>query len=256
MKFGDLDTRMRVFESNLDQTILPGIYVVARIDGRSFTKLTKRCKFEKPYDEHFSNYMVETVKHLMGCGFKVSYGYTQSDEISLLFDLHIDTFNRKVRKFNSVLAGEASAKFSSLINDVGAFDCRISLLPSYTDVIDYFRWRIEDANRNCLSSFCYYRLLRDGKSPKAAASALHKKPVSWKNEFLFQKGVNYNDLHLWKKRGVGVYPEIYSKLGKNPLTEEVTHTNRTKLVVNWNLLTGDMYSDFILDLLLKGDSEQ
>jgi len=29
--------------------------------------------------------MVTTVEHLMQCGFRVIYGYTQSDEISLLF---------------------------------------------------------------------------------------------------------------------------------------------------------------------------
>jgi len=41
MKFDDLDARMRVFETAHDYLVLPGIYMVARIDGRNFTRLTK-----------------------------------------------------------------------------------------------------------------------------------------------------------------------------------------------------------------------
>ena len=82
--------------------------------------------------------MVETVKHLMQCGFKIDYGYTQSDEISLLFDLNCDTFERKERKLNSILAAEASAKFSLLLGDIGAFDCRICQLPNPNLVVGLF----------------------------------------------------------------------------------------------------------------------
>ena len=119
MKFDDLDKKMRVFETAHDFCVLPNMYMVARIDGRSFTKLTKdKHQFETPFDLKFRDLMVETVKHLMNCGFNVIYGYTESDEISLLFSLKEDTFNRKIRKYNSILAGEASAKFSLLLKDL------------------------------------------------------------------------------------------------------------------------------------------
>ena len=140
MKFDDLDKKLRIYETAHDFCVPPNIYMVARIDGRSFTKLTKEThNFERPFDEKFRDMMVETVVHLMNCGFKVIYGFTESDEISLLFDLNNSLFSRKLRKYNSVLAGEASAKFSTLLGDVGAFDCRISQLPRQEDVIDYFR---------------------------------------------------------------------------------------------------------------------
>ena len=42
MKFDDLDAKMRVFEQSLDQIIPPGNFIVARIDGRSFTRLQRR----------------------------------------------------------------------------------------------------------------------------------------------------------------------------------------------------------------------
>jgi tRNA(His) 5'-end guanylyltransferase len=56
--------------------------------------------------------MTATVRHLMDCGFRVVYGYTQSDEISLLFHPDEDAFRRKLRKWLSILAGEASACFA------------------------------------------------------------------------------------------------------------------------------------------------
>src|SRR5688500_14803201 len=41
MKFDDLDAKMRRFETAHDHCVLPGIFMVARIDGRGFTRLTK-----------------------------------------------------------------------------------------------------------------------------------------------------------------------------------------------------------------------
>ena len=41
MKFSSLDSRMRVYETTHDFCVLPNIYMVARLDGRNFTKLTK-----------------------------------------------------------------------------------------------------------------------------------------------------------------------------------------------------------------------
>lgn len=42
MKFDELDKKMRVYESANDMVVLPGMYIVARIDGRGFTRLTFR----------------------------------------------------------------------------------------------------------------------------------------------------------------------------------------------------------------------
>jgi tRNA(His) 5'-end guanylyltransferase len=163
MKFDDLDEQMRIYETAHDLCVLPGIFIVARLDGRNFTKLTKETyKFKTPFDVKFLDLMAGTTKLLMNCGFKILYGYTESDEISLLFDYNETGFGRKLRKLNSVLAGEASAKFSLMLNGIGCFDCRISQLPTENHVIDYFRWRNEDAFRNALGSHCYWQLRNDG----------------------------------------------------------------------------------------------
>lgn len=250
MKFDELDKRMRVYETAHDFSVPPNMYMVARIDGRGFTKLTKeKHAFKRPFDEQFRDLMIETTKHLMNCGFKVIYGFTESDEISLLFDLNITTFSRKLRKYNSVLAGEASAKFSVLLGDIGVFDCRISQLPRQQDVIDYFRWRNEDAHRNALNAHCYWLLRKKGETPKEATKEIEGKSTSFKNELLFANGINFNDLPSWQKRGIGFYWKNVEKIGWNPMTEQEVISMKQEIQVDLEIPMGDNYNLFIQELL-------
>lgn len=251
MHFDEFDTKMRVYETTHDYSVLPNIYTVARLDGRNFTRLTKEThQFKAPFDEQFRDYMLATIEHLMTCGFKIIYGYTQSDEISLLLDISDNTFSRKIRKLNSVLAGEASAKFSLLLQDMGCFDCRISQLPNIELVVDYFRWRQQDAYRNSLSAHCYWCLRREGKSARKATSIMKGMSQAEKHELLFQHGINFNNLPSWQKRGVGVYWQEYSKKGYNPKTGENTLVNRQKIELNLEIPMKDEYSDFIRHIIL------
>jgi tRNA(His) guanylyltransferase len=249
MKFDELDAKMRVFETAHDLCVLPGIFIVARIDGRGFTRLTKDVhKFEAPFDVRMRDMMVATTEHLMDCGFRLVYGYTQSDEISLLFHLAEDSFGRKTRKLNSILAGEASAKFSVLLGDLACFDCRVIELPNADLVCDYFRWRNEDAHRNALNGHCYWALRKDGKSVKDATNRLSGMPVSEKNELLFQHGINFNDVPNWQKRGIGLYWEDYEKEAFNPKTGERVRANRRRIKIDLELPMRDEYSSFVRSL--------
>jgi tRNA(His) 5'-end guanylyltransferase len=253
MKFDELEARMRVFETANDRCVLPGIHMVARIDGRNFTRLTKeRHAFEAPFDERFRDLMLETVEHLMRCGFSVVYGYTQSDEISLLFDLHETSFGRKTRKFDSVLAGEASAKFSLLLGDVACFDCRVCELPSLEYVRDYFRWRSEDAHRNALNGHCYWQLRKLGRDVAEATAFLRGRGKAEKNELLFRHGVNFNDLPAWQKRGVGLYWETFEREAADPRSGQVAYATRRRVKRDFELPVGDEYSEFIDRLAARG----
>ena len=250
MRFDDFDEKMRIYEESLDQYILPDMYIVARLDGRSFTRLTKDvCKFEVPFDVKFRDLMIKTVKSLMVCGFRIVYGYTESDEISLLFHSEENTFGRKVRKINTILAGEASAAFSIALGIVSVFDCRIIPLPNKERVADYFMWRQEDAHRNSLNAHCYWILRREGLDQNEATKELKGKDVSFKNEMLFQKGINYNDLPVWQKRGVGVYFKDIVKEGYDPLKKEIATAKRRELYVDLNIPSGEDYNSFILSFL-------
>lgn len=250
MNFDDFDKKMRVYEQSIDQSVLSDMFLVARLDGRSFSRLTKEiCSFEAPFDERFRDMMVNTVKALMDCGFRVVYGFTESDEISLLFHKEENTFGRKVRKFNSILAGIASATFSMQLGQVAALDCRIVPLPSIERVQDYFLWRQEDAHRNALNAHCYWMLRKEGMDADRATAELEGKSISYKNELLFSRGINFDKLPSWQKRGVGVYWADVEKTGFNPKTQSEEKTIRRKLQVNYELPLGESYGKMVSSFL-------
>ncbi len=247
MKFDDFDASMRIYEESLDQYILPDMYIAARLDGRSFTRLTKEvCGFEAPFDARFRDLMTGTVKTLMtDSGFRIIYGYTESDEMSLLFHPEDNTFSRKVRKINTTLAGEASAYFSLALGKAASFDCRVCPLPNMGKVLDYFLWRQEDSHRNSLNAHCYWLLRKEGMTQKEATAELEGKSVAYKNELLFRRGINYNDLPTWQKRGVGLYFTDIEKKGWDPVKQTETVTARREVYTDYELPLGDDYRAMI-----------
>ncbi len=250
MTFDDLDAKMRRYETAHAHCVLPGLFMVARLDGRSFTRLTKEThRFESPFDVRVRDLMTGTVEHLMNCGFRVMYGYTQSDEISLLFHPDEDLFDRKLRKYDSVLAGEASGKFSVGLGAPACFDCRLSQLPTSALVVDYFLWRAEDAHRNALNAHCYWLLRRDGMNAQEATDRLLGLSVPDKNELLFQRGLNFNDVPTWQKRGVGVYWQTYEKAAFNPKLNQAVTAQRRRLHVDLELPLKDGYGEFLMERL-------
>ncbi len=256
MKFDDLDKKMRVFETAADFCVLPGLFMVARLDGRSFTRLTKDvCQFEAPFDVRFRDLMVATTESLMTCGFRVVYAYTESDEISLLFDLEEELFGRKLRKYNSTLAGEASAQFSLKLGQSACFDCRICQLPTTDLVVDYFRWRNENAARNALSGWCYWTLRKNGRNEQQATKTLSGLSASQKNELLFQYGINFNDLPNWQKRGIGLYWEEYDRPAVNPITKEEVTARRRRIRTDFDLPMKDNYGQFVRSLISQSQTQ-
>lgn len=248
MKFTDLDKKMRVFETAHDHCVLPGMYMVARIDGRCFSTLTKETlDFEAPYDVRFRDFMVETIKHLMKCGFRVKFAYSQSDEINLLFDMNETTFSRKLRKYNSVLAAEASAFFSLQLNRVVAFDCRISQIPNREELLNYFKWRSDDAFRNALNGHCYWYYRGLGFSDKESHEKLMGVSNAKKNDILFKEAnINFNDLPAWHKRGFALYFENVEKKGVNPKTGEEVISYRSQIKVDMELPMKEAFDDLVL----------
>ncbi|WP_394538435.1 tRNA(His) guanylyltransferase Thg1 family protein [Lysobacter enzymogenes] len=253
MKFETFDARMRLFETAHDHCVLPGLYIVVRLDGKNFTRLTKETwPFQVPFDPGFRDLMVDTVEHLMQCGVNVIYAYAQSDEISLLLRRDDDSFGRKTRKLISILAGEASAKFSLGLGGVAVFDARVSQLPSPDHVVDYFRWRHEDAHRNALNAHCYWGLRGGGESPSAAAQMLRGLSTAEKNELLFRQGINFNDLPSWQKRGMALFwhngptsNEDGPGATREPGPTEPVRAPRRRLERNLELPLGEAYGAYV-----------
>lgn len=269
MKFDDLEKKMKEHEFRNDIYIPDNKYIIIRLDGRSFSKLTKeKLNLIKPFDERFNQCMSNTVQYLMKeSGFDIIFGYFQSDEISLLLSIGDKTFNRRVNKIISTLSGIASSFFSIQIaknirhylpsdwKEVVTFDARISELSSSEDVLDYFRWRKTDAERNCIQGYCYWNCVKGGMSGKTAQNFIKQLSYDNKIEFLTGIKINYEKDVLDKyKYGTGFYFEEYNTEGYNPLTKEVTMITRRGITVNESLNDLENNLDSILQKIINLDA--
>jgi tRNA(His) 5'-end guanylyltransferase len=227
--------------------LLPGTWPIVRVDGRSFTRFTEN-RFEKPFDERFSTYMVAAAEVLI-VEFDGLYAYTESDEISVVLSPRWDLFDRSVEKLVSISAGIASAAFTHACGEAAHFDSRVWLGTAASDVVDYCSWRQSDAARCALNGWCYWTLRQAGESAAAVTRRLERTSVADKNELLFQHGVNFNDVPLWQRRGIGLTWETYVKDGFNPLTQQQVEVERRRLRIDRDLPMRDEYRALIARLL-------
>ena len=64
MRFDDLDKLLRQYETAYDFCVPQENFIVVRLDGRGFTRLTKEIwQFEAPFDIRFRDLMAHTVRH-------------------------------------------------------------------------------------------------------------------------------------------------------------------------------------------------
>lgn len=113
------------YEARFKYKLLRRTPVIVRIDGKAFHTWARG--FNKPFDRVLSNAMDRTMyqlcENIQGCVF----GYTQSDEITLVLNDYrtLDTsawFDYEVQKLCSIAASMATAYFNkNFINEVGWF---------------------------------------------------------------------------------------------------------------------------------------
>jgi tRNA(His) 5'-end guanylyltransferase len=200
--FGD---RMKMYENQTcGIKLLPRIPVIARLDGKGFSKFTRGLR--RPYDERLSNLMIELTKYLVK-ETNANCGYTQSDEITLMW--YVDDpkssiyFDGRYFKMVSDLSAMASVFFNKKLveylpeksDKCPRFDCRVFNVPTLDEAVNTFLWREQDATKNSITM---------AASAFYSHKQLHKKNGSEKQEMLFQKGVNWNDYPTFFKRGTYV----------------------------------------------------
>jgi len=201
----DIGDRMKdLYESRSRYMLSRRTFCIIRLDGKAFHSYTKGLT--RPFDDKFMNDMDDTAKFLCENIQGVKFAYVQSDEISLLltdFD-HIDTdawYDGNIQKIVSVSASLATAKFNELRpGKLAFFDSRVFTIPYRTEVENYFLWRQMDATRNSVTSVA--QSLYSHKE-------LEGKNGSQKQEMIFQKGTNWNNLPSRYKRGRGIIKEYY-----------------------------------------------
>lgn len=215
----DLGTRMKTFYEQIPKTkLMRRTPVIIRIDGKAFHTFTRG--FNRPFDEVLIKTMQETTKylceHIQGC----VLGYTQSDEITLvLVDYQrFETsawFDYEVMKMCSIAASMATMAFNKAFYnnveelrkkehsyytrvlseacDKGAmFDARVFNVPK-EEVTNLIYWRQLDATRNSIQML--------GRA-NFSSKELHEKTCNMIQDMLMtQRGINWNDLPTYLKRG-------------------------------------------------------
>lgn len=244
----ELGTRMKTFyEAVPDTKLVKRMPVAIRIDGKAFHTFTQG--FKRPFDEVLIKTMQQTTRYLcqniQGC----ILGYTQSDEITLiLVDYQTLTteawFDYRVEKLCSIAASMATMAFNkffteyvgeynfskwdgvskyedgtqeyihTLLNavDKGAmFDARCFNIPK-EEVTNLIYWRQLDASRNSVQMVgqAYF-----------SQKELQDKSCSDIQDMLMTKGVNWNDLPTYQKRG--------------------SYCVKNKIVIESNGITADVY---------------
>lgn len=174
------------------------------LDGKCFHNFCR--DLPRPYDERLSKIMVLVLKYLMDESGAV-YGYTQSDEISLI--LYADDyksqmyFDGKIQKITSVLASCCVYHFNELkrtmLTDkdgaMALFDCRVWNVPDLIEAANYILWREQDAVRNSISM---------AAQSVFSHTELHGASCNRMQDMLHDKGINWNDYPPFFKRGTHV----------------------------------------------------
>lgn len=117
----ELGSRMKTYYEQIPKTrLMRRTPVAIRIDGKAFHTFTRG--FQKPFDEVLGNAMARTMeylcKNIQGCVF----GFTQSDEITLLL-IDYQTFETsawfdyEVQKLCSIAASMATMAFNKYFAD-------------------------------------------------------------------------------------------------------------------------------------------
>lgn len=200
MKRDEFGDRLKAYEATeTGRRLDPALPVYARIDGRGFSKFTRGMR--RPFDPRMMACMQATTRHLVA-ETDARIGYTQSDEISLVWEIRQDMpgsqmfFDAKVQKLCSVLAGLATAAFTRAVLTSGDanfaayacrmphFDARVFNLPTRDEAANAFVWREMDATRNAVSMAAFAHF---------SHKSLHGVSVSGMRARLAEAGIRFED---------------------------------------------------------------
>lgn len=217
-KGDSLGDRMKAYEAIPQLQLMRRTPVIIRIDGKAFHTFTRCLRgldpslADTPFSVVMHDVMMATTEALVKNVQTCVLGYTQSDEISLLLrnNDELETqpwFDNKVQKTVSISAAIATAAFNFEFNshrvpanfsELALFDSRVYNIPK-EEVTNYFIWRQQDASRNSvqmLGRFHFSQKEMHGKNNTQVQDML-----------MLNKGVNWNDIPTWMKRGACVVRE-------------------------------------------------
>ncbi len=169
-EFGD---RMKEYENVFDYKITKKLPIIIRLDGRGFSKLTKKlCKPNYDFLELMAKATKDVASDIEGC----VLGYTQSDEVTLLIKndqslISTPWFGNRIQKMVSIAAAEMTYAFNKrlmedehkFVNVVGkaVFDARAFTVPNVDEIVNVILWRVKDCEKNAISMVVYDLLSKE-----------------------------------------------------------------------------------------------
>lgn len=197
--------------------IPPSNWIVIRIDGRSFSHLTKKYAFTKPNDIRALDLMNAAATAVVRSFHDVVLAYGQSDEYSFIFQESTTLFERRGSKLATSVVSLFTAEYCLAWKDFmegmelerpfPTFDGRAVAYPKKAILRDYLKWRQADCHINNLYNTVFWALvLKGGMTGTQAEEELKGTVSADKNEILWSRfGINYNyEAEIFKK-GTVVY---------------------------------------------------
>lgn len=187
----------KLLENQYDLRVMPKMPFIVRLDGKAFHSFVKKANYERPFSKEFSERMTSLLRELTS-EFHAVLGFTQSDELSLLFlqdrTEHTQAiFGGRINKINSVLASHAGCWFNFDHLTMGIFDARTFSIPK-DRIQAYFRARQRDCYRNWVNSWAQFYL---------GHSAIEGLTVPDRLKLIEAKGINlFTEETLWQRRGI------------------------------------------------------
>ncbi|EED22243.1 tRNAHis guanylyltransferase Thg1, putative [Talaromyces stipitatus ATCC 10500] len=207
---------VRLFEQ--PDNLLPETWIVVRIDGRGFHKLSDKYKFEKPNDRRALDLMNAAAVSVMKDLPDLIIAYGVSDEYSFVFHPNCQLFERRSAKLVTTIVSTFTASYVCQwpiffpdkpldLSSLPTFDGRAVQYPNAKILRDYMSWRQVDCHINNLYNTTFWSLvLKGGMSNVEAEKELQGTVSSDKNEILFSRfGINYNNEAEIYKKGSVVY---------------------------------------------------
>lgn len=246
--FDSLGDMQKLYENmTSDVALMPGIPILARLDGRNFHKFT--ADTEKPYDESFMRCMDKTCLYLL-TELNPTIVYTQSDEITLAWandNLDVSLpFGGRFQKWCSTIAASATLYFNRMV-DVHlpryshlkpTFDCRVWQVPNTKIAADNLLWREMDATKNSISM-------------AASANFPHKtlEGISTHNRLLMLEGIGIR----WDKYPTRIKKGAYFRKKKveAPLSQEIWEKIPETSRPTTNIVTRNVPSEVDIPILTR-----
>ncbi|KAJ7140076.1 Thg1 C terminal domain-containing protein [Mycena crocata] len=201
---------VRNFE--LPDSLLPGTFMVLRLDGHSFHRFSDAHEFTKPNDVRALALMDHAATDMMEQYPDIILAFGESDEFSFLMRKSASLYNRRQSKIVSTLTSLFTSSYvfrwASYFPDTPlryppSFDGRLILYPGSSEIRDYFAWRQTDTHINNLYNTTFWALVQQGAESTTHAHATLKGTVSkQKHEILFSRfKINYNTLDPRFRKG-------------------------------------------------------